>query len=410
MNKWIIISILLIDSIIGLILSINDLTYLLCLLNSIILPISLIISGNNKLISEFIFQLGLIIYISYSTYNIIIWYISFELILIPMIYLIKKGSGQLLSKYRTLYRFTIYTIISGLILLIIIIYLLIKTGNLNYWYYISNYNLINSNIQIYLYIIGIIPYLIKLPIMPFHIWLPDTHGEASTSGSIYLAAILLKLGALGIIRWLIPIFPIGYLYWKPLLFIMGLLSSIYASIITLRHIDLKKLIAYSSISHMGLILISLTNLNNISIYGFILLLISHGLISSLLFLLIGLLYVRTYTRYLYYFQGLSNFLPLFSIYLFIALLLNASLPPSLSYFAELHILLSQINYDLIGLLHLLISLLFAGFYSILLFVKISFASFYNSYHFLFKFTDLTFTEFLLINLFILLCFSFSFIF
>ena len=169
---------------------------------------------------------------------------------------------------------------------------------------------------------------------------------------------------------------------------------------------MKKLIAYSSISHMGLILVAFTNINKISIYGIILLLISHGLVSSLLFILIGILYVRTNTRYIYYFKGLTNTMPLYSTFLLIALLLNASLPPSLSFFAELHILISQSQFELFGLLHLLFALLFSGFYSLLLYCKIAFTIIPNYK----KYKDISISEFYILLPLILLSFSFSFIF
>jgi len=157
---------------------------------------------------------------------------------------------------------------------------------------------------------------------------------------------------------------------------------------------------------MGLILIGITNINKLSLYGILILLVSHGLVSSLLFLLVGLLYVRTNTRYIYYYKGLTNTMPLYSTILLIGLLLNASLPPSLSYFAELHILLSQFNYEIIGLLHVLISMLFAGFYSLLLYCKIAFTTIPLNIS---KFRDITLTEFYILIPLILFSFSFSFL-
>lgn len=401
--KLFIIYILYIDSMLGLIITNNELTYLLTLLNAIIIPI-VILTTNSIILIEYIFLLGIIIMISFSTLNILIWYISFELVLIPMIYLISKGSASIYSRYRALIRFTLYTILGGILLLISILIMIIYSGSYMYYNYIL-IDTFNISLQLILFPISLIPYLLKLPIIPFHLWLPDTHGEAPTSGSIYLAAILLKLGGIGIFRWLIPIFPYGYLYYRPLILILGLISSIYASITTLRHIDLKKLIAYSSIAHMGLLLIALSsNLYNISNKGFIMLLFSHGLVSSLLFLLIGILYVRTKTRYLYYFRGLTTSMPLFSTSLFIALLLNSAIPPSLSFFAELHIIQGAFLNEIIGTIHSLIALLFSGFYSILLFTRIAFEKIYNNHY-----KDITYREFILIIPLIIFSFIFSFI-
>lgn len=214
---------------------------------------------------------------------------------------------------------------------------------------------------------------------------------------------MLKLGGIGLLRWLIPIFPSGYLYYRPLIIILGLLSSIIASITTLRHIDLKKLIAYSSIAHMGFLLISLASISQM---GFILLLFSHGLVSSLLFLLIGIIYVRTKTRYLYYYKGLATNMPIFSTILFIALLLNSSIPPSLSFFAELYILQGTVIYELVGTFHSLLAILFSGFYSMLLFTRIVFGVAPNSC----SYKDITYREFILLSILCIFSFAFTFIF
>ncbi len=369
--KLIVFYIFLIDSMIGILFQSNDLTNYMILLTSLITPITLLTS-KNKIMQNNLFLLGIILIIAFSTSNLLIWYLSYETVIIPMIYILSKGSSSIYSRSRAIYRFTIYTILGGLLLLIGILVLLNLIGSLNYWSYLLN-NSISSYLQFYLFPMIFLSYIIKLPILPFHIWLPDTHGEAPTSGSVILAALLLKLGGVGLIRWLIPILPIGFNYYKPLILVLGVLSSIYASITTLRHIDLKKLIAYSSIAHMGFILIGLSSFSSISLKGVILLLFSHGLVSSLLFLLIGSLYVRTSTRYIYYYKGLTTTMPIFSIFLFLALLLNAALPPSLPFVAEFLILQGTFSYEIIGVFNTLLAVLFSGLYSIWLFCKLAFS-------------------------------------
>lgn len=389
--KLLSIYIFLLDSMFGIIEGNSNLSNYMILLTSIIIPISLLTS-NSKIMNNLIYILGLILIISFSTYNILIWYVSFEIILIPMILILTKGSSSLISRYRAIYRFVLYTILGGILLLFSLLIIIITIGSYNYESMILT-NSISILLQIILFPIALTAYLIKLPIIPFHIWLPDTHSESPTAGSVILAALLLKLGGIGIIRWLIPILPYGYLYYKPILLILGAISSIYASITTLRHIDIKKLIAYSSIAHMGFILIGLgsySKLTLINYQGVLLLLVSHGLVSSLLFLLIGSLYVRTGTRYLMYYRGLAQTMPIFSIIWFITLLLNAAFPPSLSFFAEFLILQgTSSSGELFITINLLLSVLLSGIYSIILFCKVS----YNTPWFNYSYSDITFKEF-----------------
>jgi proton-translocating NADH-quinone oxidoreductase chain M len=403
--KYFIILLLLLESFYGILIGLNDLTYWMLLLMNIIFII-IILTNENKIDNKFYYILIIILYITFSTSNFFIWYIGFETVLIPMIYIMTKGSSSLKYRYRAIYRFVIYTILGGLLFLYSFLMINIIIGSFNYWIFILM-NPISYKLQIYLFPFFLISYLIKLPVIPFHIWLPDTHGEAPTNGSVILAALLLKLGGIGLLRWLIPILPIGYLYYRPLLLILGVLSSVYASITTLRHIDFKKLIAYSSIAHMGFFLIGIISFSYISFKGSLILLISHGFVSSLLFLLIGAIYIRTGTRYIYYYKGLANIIPLFVIFLFLALLLNSAFPPSFSFLAEFFIILGTIQYEFIGTIHLLISVIFSGIYSLFLFCKVSFTKI--NFNNLYKYKDITLREFYLFSPLILFSIIFSFL-
>ena len=174
--------------------------------------------------------------------------------------------------------------------------------------------------------------------IPFHIWLPEAHAEAPTAGSVILAGILLKLGGFGFLRFSLPLFPFASLYFSPLIFILSLIAIIYGSLTTLRQIDLKKIIAYSSISHMGFVTLGIFSLTLNGIEGSILLMLSHGLISSAMFSCIGILYDRYGTRSLKYFSGLVQVMPLFTIFFMFFSFANISFPGTSSFIGELLIL------------------------------------------------------------------------
>lgn len=181
--------------------------------------------------------------------------------------------------------------------------------------------------------------------IPFHIWLPEAHAEAPTAGSIILAGILLKIGGYGFIRFSIPMFPLATIYFTPLIYTLSLLATLYASLTTLRQIDLKKIIAYSSISHMGFVTLGLFTLNIQGIMGSIILMLSHGLVSSALFLCIGILYDRHKTRIIKYYSGMVQMMPLFTIYLLFFIFSNLGFPGTSSFIGELLVLIgvSQSN-------------------------------------------------------------------
>ena len=174
--------------------------------------------------------------------------------------------------------------------------------------------------------------------VPVHIWLPEAHVEAPTAGSVILAGILLKLGTYGFLRFSIPLFPFATFYFTPLIYTLSVIAIIYTSLTTLRQIDLKKIIAYSSVAHMNFVTLGLFSLNTQGIEGSILLMLSHGLVSPALFLCIGILYDRHKTRLLRYYAGCGRTMPLFALLFVFFTMANISLPGTSSFIGEFLVL------------------------------------------------------------------------
>lgn len=175
---------------------------------------------------------------------------------------------------------------------------------------------------------------VKIPLFPFHIWLPQAHVEAPTAGSVMLAGVLLKVGGYGLLRFSWSLFPVAAEYFTPLVMVLSVLSVVYAGLVTCRQTDLKRIIAYSSVSHMGLVTASLFSHTVTGFHASTFLMLSHGLTSSSLFILVGLLYSRYGTRLITNFRGLALTLPLFSCLFLVSLLANCSLPATANFIGE----------------------------------------------------------------------------
>ena len=305
----------------------------------------------------------------FSVLDMLLFYLYFESVLMPM-FLIIGVWGSRKRKIRAAYQFFLYTLIGSLFMLItlVLIYFIVGSTDLQILWNFS----FSEKEQFYFWLAFFMSFAVKIPMIPFHIWLPEAHAEAPTAGSVILAGVLLKLGGYGFLRFSIPMFPIATIYFTPLIYMLSLIAAIYASLTTLRQIDLKKIIAYSSVAHMGFVTIGLFTLNTQGLEGSIILMLSHGLVSSALFLCVGILYDRYKTRILKYYGGLVQVMPLFVIFFLFFSFCNIGFPGTSSFIGELLVLIGSFQSNFFLTIVISLSMVLSAAYSIWLLNRVSF--------------------------------------
>jgi proton-translocating NADH-quinone oxidoreductase chain M len=267
--------------------------------------------------------------------DLVLFYVFFESVLLPMFIIIGVwGSRE--RKIRAAYQFFLYTLLGSVLMLLAIVLMHFQTGSTDFQ--VLCHAQFSERRQLLLWFAFFVAFAVKVPMVPMHIWLPEAHVEAPTAGSVILAGILLKLGTYGFLRFSIPLLPAATVYFTPLVYTLSVIGIVYASLTTLRQIDLKKIIAYSSVAHMGFVTIGLFSLNVQGIEGALLLMLSHGFVASALFLCVGILYDRTHTRLIHYYGGIVHVMPLFSFFFLVFTMGNLSLPGTSSFIGEFLIL------------------------------------------------------------------------
>ena len=319
----------------------------------------------------YLLLLEIFLIISFTTWDIFVFYISFESVLIPMFIIIGIwGSRE--RKIKANFYFFLYTLVGSILMFFCILILFFESYSTNFFILYSISLILEK--EFLLWLCSFLAFSVKIPMFPFHIWLPEAHVEAPTCGSVILAGLLLKLGGYGYIRIVLPLFSYASHYYFPLVSILCALSIFYASFTTIRQVDLKKIIAYSSIAHMNIVLIGIFTCNNYGIQGAIFLMLAHGVVSSALFFIIGVLYIRHGTRLLYYYGGLIFRMPLFSLYLLVFCLANIATPGSCNFVGELLIFVSLMNKNIFILILTTFSVVLSVIYTMWFFNRIVFGN------------------------------------
>ena len=335
-----------------------------------------------------LFFLELLLLLVFSVLDILVFYIFFEAILIPM-YLVIGVWGSRERKNWAAYLLFFYTLCGSLLLLLGILYIYKITGTFNIEFLLS-YNFTDIE-QFFLFLAFFLSFASKIPMFPLHIWLPEAHVEAPTVGSVLLAGILLKLGVYGFIRFSLPLFPVASLYFTPIIHTLCAIGVVYSSLAAVRQTDLKRIIAYSSVAHMNLIVIGIFSFNFLGIEGALLQSISHGFVSAALFFIVGMIYARYHTRSIYYYSGMVQIMPLCSTFFLIFTMANIALPGTSSFVGEFLILMGIFKINFRIALIVVLSVVLCGSYSLWVYNRFAFGNIKHLY--ILKYSDLTFREF-----------------
>jgi len=266
----------------------------------------------------------------------IIFYVFWELSLIPMLYIIGAWGGKL-RIYASI-KFFLYTFTGSLVMLVGMLYLgyvyFQTTGNWSFSLLDWNMMMLPIDMQMWLFVAFFLGFAIKVPMVPFHTWLPYAHGQAPTIGSVLLAAVLLKMGTYGFIRFSLPLFPDASVAMMIPMGILALVAIVYTALVAYAQEDIKQVIAYSSVSHMGVIILGIFALNVEGVGGSIFLMISHGVISGALFMLVGVIYDRRHTKMMNEFGGLARVMPMYATIFGIMLMAAVGLPLTIGFVGE----------------------------------------------------------------------------
>ncbi len=267
--------------------------------------------------------------------DFVLFYVFFEGVLIPMFLIIGVWGGS--NRIYSAFKFFLYTLLGSVLMLLAVLAVYFETGTTDIVVALNHE--FPAGLQKWLWLAFFASFAVKVPMWPVHTWLPDAHVEAPTAGSVILAGILLKLGGYGFVRFSLPMFPLASAYFTPLIFTLSAIAVIYTSLVALAQIDMKKLIAYSSIAHMGFVTMGTFAVTSEAVQGAVIQMLSHGLVSAALFLCVGVLYDRLHTHEIARFGGLVHRMPAYAFVFMVFTLAAVGLPGTSGFVGEFLILL-----------------------------------------------------------------------
>jgi len=267
----------------------------------------------------------------FSALDLVLFYVFFEGILIPMYLIIGIWGGP--RRIYAAFKFFLYTLVGSVLFLVALIVMYLETGTTEIPELMrANFD---PGLQLWLWLAMFASFAVKMPMWPFHTWLPDAHVEAPTAGSVILAGVLLKIGGYGFLRFSLPMLPEASLFFAPLIYALSVVAIVYTSLVALAQSDMKKLIAYSSVAHMGIVTIGIFTPNALGLTGGLLQMISHGFVSAALFLVVGVVYDRIHSREIAAYGGLAERMPVYAAVFMLFMLASAGLPGTSGFVGEI---------------------------------------------------------------------------
>jgi NADH-quinone oxidoreductase subunit M len=322
--------------------------------------------------AAFLILSGLMIGV-FSALDGLLFYVFFEATLIPMYIIIGVWGGP--NRVYAAFKFFLYTLLGSLLTLVAIIWLFLESGSFAIldWHKLP----LPLEAQVPIFLAFLIAFAVKVPMWPVHTWLPDAHVEAPTGGSVVLAAIMLKLGAYGFLRFSLPIAPDASHELAWLMIALSLIAVVYIGLVALVQADMKKLVAYSSIAHMGFVTLGFFIFNHIGMQGAIVQMISHGFVSGAMFLCIGVMYDRMHSRQIADYGGVVNTMPKFAALFMLFSMANAGLPATSGFIGEFMVILGAVQFDFwIGLIAAT-ALIWGAAYSLWMYKRVIFGDIAN---------------------------------
>jgi NADH-quinone oxidoreductase subunit M len=311
----------------------------------------------------------------FSALDGVLFYVFFEATLIPMYLIIGIWGGP--NRVYAAFKFFLYTLLGSLLTLVAFVFLYMKSGSFDVlaWHKLP----LPLEAQILIFVAFLVAFAVKVPMWPVHTWLPDAHVEAPTGGSVVLAAIMLKLGAYGFLRFSLPIAPDASRELDMLMIVLSLIAVVYIGLVALVQADMKKLVAYSSIAHMGFVTLGFFMFNALGVQGGIVQMISHGFISGAMFLCIGVLYDRMHSRQIADYGGVVNRMPKFSALFVLFAMANSGLPATSGFVGEFMVILGAVDYNFWIALLAATTLVFGAAYSLWMIKRVVFGEVANDH-------------------------------